>query len=250
MTSINNTFGYSIIANRSYNDGSAWDLLNSTLTANLLPTIQAQAGAGSALATQFLTILAAVFPNDMVATLWYMVWNALKYELLEFFRDKVPDKAEYLISLLRSGIPAHQDVGKWLDKMVEGFDIPDDVLYGADKYEQVGLDLWPATKIAEEQFYCDVSVNEMQVTVEIEWEDLVYRDPGVLASGERDDYEMIFSYSDTGGQSSVTYQNGDIFYKTESLAPVIPGYEISILLGAAAISAISLIYVVMKKRRM
>ncbi|MFX0188300.1 MAG: hypothetical protein ACFE8A_11265 [Candidatus Hodarchaeota archaeon] len=218
----------------TYNDGSDWDALNTTLYTTVYNLYLADPVNYGPLWFA-ITLPPPIGANgDAVYGIYAAIKLGLEVDLIDFFRSKVPDKAEYLITILRAGIPAHQSVDKWLERLVDGFDIPDDVYYGG----------------TDDNFLCDVSVDEMQVTIEIEWADGVMWNPGAAVPEERDDYEMVFLYSDTGSQSSMTYQNGDIFYKTESLAPVIPGYEISILLGAAAISAISLIYVVMKKRRM
>jgi hypothetical protein len=151
-----------------------------------------------------------------------------------FFASKIPDKKEYLNLLLRSGLPAHQPVDSWWEKVIDDFNIEDDVYWGTGTYTHQG----------------GIEVDGMVVTVEYEWEEAAQWQDVDGTMVKFDDYEVEYTYSDTGGQSSVEFKGSDTFYKIESLAPVIPGYEITILLATAAISAIALIYVVMKKRRM
>jgi hypothetical protein len=210
--------------------GTEWSNIHNTIAANPAAA-QLKAGIDITLAG---TPLAPC--NDYVFKWFYIVYNALQVKLIDFFREKIPDRAEFLISLFRSGIPAHQDVSKWLTKMVDEFDINEDNYYGKT-----------------DKFILDASVDGLTVTLKIEWAEgtKIDKDMDFSDDNERQDYEMVFVYSDTGAQSSMTYQDGDdIFYKTEGKAPAIPGFELSILLGAAAISAIGLIYVIMKKRRM
>jgi hypothetical protein len=215
---------------------SAWYFLNATIGGASTPALAGlKAGIDATFATNPYS-----FPNvgDYPFMWYFLMYGGLKTSLLDFFRNKIPDRAEYLIMLLRSGIPAHQPVDSWLEKMVDEFNIDDKYAYGG----------------TDDQFYCDVSVDGMVVTVEIDWVDgiTISDDLTIPAKdNERAGYEMVFTYSDTGGQSSMVYQDGDdIFFKTESIAPAIPGYEVTIILGAGAISAMGLIYVIMKKRRM
>ena len=151
-----------------------------------------------------------------------------------YFRSLVPDKKGYMFLMLKKGLPAHQDVGKWWDSVLDDFDIDEDMIWGTAPFQHQG----------------GVEVDGNTVTYEVEWmPSATYMEAdGTLEQLE--DYEVKFTYSDTGGQSSMEFVGSETFYKTESLAPVIPGYEISILLATAAISAIALIYVVMKKKRM
>ena len=154
-----------------------------------------------------------------------------------FFQGKIPDKKNYLNLMLRGGLPAHQPVDKWWETVLEDFNIEEN-------------NLWDV-KDAPYIHKGGVEQDGMVITVTYEWEAGATWQDADGTVDVLDDYEVIYTYSDTGGQSSVEFTDGDdVFYKIESLAPVIPGYEISILLAAAAISAIALIYVVMKKKRM
>ncbi len=156
--------------------------------------------------------------------------------ILSFFEGEIPDKKEYLNLLLRGGLPAHQPVSSWWGKVVDDFNIDDDAIYGTGT----------TTMFHKGGIEADGNV----VTVDYEWEpSAVWQDTDGTIE-EFEDYSITYTYSDTGGQSSVEFTGSEVFYKIESLAPVIPGYEITILLAAAAISAMALIYIVMKKKRM
>jgi len=213
---------------------SSWDFLNSSIYATVAHEAIVH------LNPTYIQLLQAIqykFGNDAFFA-WYMILkDALEIKLVDFFRSKIPDRAEFLLLLLKSGIPAHQDVGNWLERLVDAFHIDKDQYWNID----------------EDPFTLDVSVDGLVVTAEIEWADGVLVDDSVPVEDqeERKDYDIVFTYGDTGGQSSIEYVKGDeVFFKTEGIAPTIPGFEISILLGAAAIATLGLIFVVMKKRRM
>jgi len=212
----------------THRDGSDWDALNRSMY--LL-------GVVSKLPAEYQDIINIDCGRDAPFGLYQIISGAINEKLVEFFLDKVPDRAEYLLLLLKSGIPAHQDVGKWLEKLVDSFSINDEIYYDA----------------ASNPFYLDVSVDGLVVTAKIEWKQGVCIDESKVWSEEnqREDYKIVFTYGDTGGQSTKEYISGDdIFYKSEGIAPTIPGYEVSILLGAGAIATLGLIFVVIKKRRM
>jgi hypothetical protein len=223
-----------LLGTHTYKDGSSWDALNRSMyllgvVAGLPAEYQAAINAPVAFGG---------FGRDAPFGLWMIVSMAIEELLIDFFRSKIPDRGEYLLILLKAGIPAHQDVGKWLEKMVDAFSIDDEKYYDS---------------IYGDPFKLDVSVDGLVVTAKIEWKEGVCIDESKPWSEEnqREDYEIVFTYGDTGGQSTKEYICGDdIFYKTESIAPTIPGYEVSILLGAGAIATLGLIFVVIKKRRM
>ncbi len=181
-----------------------------------------------------------------------------------FIVDEVPmQKKEFLALLFEQGIYAMQPVDKYLEKIIDDFDIDDDAIWG-DNFVTDGLVAMDALNRG------GISVDGKEVTVEYDWVYLVYDTPdgivqvedeamvpglieaGIIPAGAepRKDYEIIYTYGDTGGQIAIEYKGSDTFFKVESIAPLIPGYEITILLASAAISAIALIYVVMKKKRM
>jgi hypothetical protein len=152
----------------------------------------------------------------------------------------VPKKAGYLYMALEGGLPTYTPTGKYLKEAIDEFDIDEDDT-------ETGH---PAMNGAI-PFKCDVSVDkeEMTVTMEFEFDD--YIDPDDEdAEAELEDWEVTFYYGEYGSQSKVEYSDGDdIIYSKESLA-IIPGFEITIVLGASAVAILGLIYVVMKKRKM
>ncbi|MFX1341005.1 MAG: hypothetical protein ACFFDK_20515, partial [Promethearchaeota archaeon] len=153
--------------------------------------------------------------------------------LIQALVDNYPDKKAYLIGILRAGLPGYTPIDKWWEKILDDFDIDEDTIWrtAANDYHQGG-----------------VYLDGQTVVIEFEWYNVLDWHGDKLE--ERDDYEERYTYGDTGSQSVVEFTDGDdVFYKIESLSPAIPGYEISIFLAAAAISALGLIYVVMKKRR-
>lgn len=164
------------------------------------------------------------------------------YYIEPYFRDMAPmGEKEYLALMFQGGIPASQGVERWLDKVIDDFNINEDLYWGTLDDPNTVADE------SDDQHKGGITVDGLVVTVEYEWAVGVL---GVDGVNQRDDYEIEYTYGDTGGQSSVVYQAGDdIFYKTESLSPAIPGFEVTILLGTAAIATLGLVYVIMKKRK-
>jgi len=150
-----------------------------------------------------------------------------------YFAAKVPDRKEYVNLLLRQGLPAMQPVDKWWEKVLDDFRIDGDGIWGK----------------AGNQHQGGIKQDGLTITVDYEWVDGVMND-WWWGPEQREDYSVSYVYGDTGGQSSVIFEGSGVFYQTESIAPTIPGFEISILLAAAAISALGLIYVIIRKRKM
>ncbi|MFX0077022.1 MAG: hypothetical protein ACFE96_16365 [Candidatus Hermodarchaeota archaeon] len=167
----------------------------------------------------------------------------LKYIMPEVY-DAVPmQKKEYLAMLFGAGIYAMQPVDKFLEKIINDFDIDGDRVWGDD------FTMYNDTTRKDNLHIGGISIEGRVVTIEYEWAEPIYDDPNDLEK-ERKDYKIIYTYGETGGQISIEYVGSEPFFKIEGIAPLIPGYEITILLASAAISAIALIYVVMKKKRM
>ena len=138
-----------------------------------------------------------------------------------------------MAAILRAGLPAHAPVDKWWEKVIDDFNIDEDTVW---------------VNLQGDANQGGVYVDGKTVVIEYEWYNV--QDWHGIKYEDRDDYEERYTYGDTGGQSMVEFTDGDeVFYKIEALSPAIPGYEITIFLAAAAISALGLIYVVMKKRR-
>ncbi len=230
-------------------------------------------------------ILALYPPNDLT---WFGgnnythhdfvvgLYGAVDY-VLEFLwwviESGNPDKFGTLLKLLLAGQPIYTPSSDYMAKVLDLFDIDDDVLYkipylhyGRDlngdglivniEYGKTtvltGLDLLGET--VHVYAYVDISEENGVVTVEIEYPDGQI-DPSDrpqfngLNTRELDDFEYEFAFGDYGAQETRTIKDGDTIIWQLGLIEQIPGFEISIILGASAISIIGLIYVVMKKRR-
>ncbi len=192
-----------------------------------------------------------------------------------------PDnKAAHLLATLVSGQPVYVPQGDFMDKVIDTYDIDDDVLYripyvigekdidldgsisaipkgtwttfnimGAD---MPGIyDLGGETKYVDA--YVDVGAENGVVTFGIEYLD-GQLDPGDVITGDLDpaelkDFEFVFAFGQYGSQDSTTVKDGDTEFWKSAGIDQIPGFEISIILGASALSIIGLIFVVMKKRK-
>ena len=89
--------------------------------------------------------------------------------------------------------------------------------------------------------------------MEFEFDD--YPDPADVREGDSDpdeleDWEVVFTYSEYGSQSKVQYMDGDDIFYEKAGVDQIPGFEVTIIIGASALSILGLIYIVMKKRKM
>ena len=185
-----------------------------------------------------------------------------------------PDKFGYLYKGLLGGQPIYTPSSDYLAKVLDEFDIDDDVLYkipylhygedlngdGVIYKVQIGkkYSLNPLLDLGGEvQYvyaYADVSEENGVVTIEIEYQDGQIDPHDIYAFGgdnedELDDFEYEFAFGDYGAQETKTIKDGDTIIWQLGLIEQIPGFEISIILAASAISIIGLIYVVMKKRK-
>jgi hypothetical protein len=190
------------------------------------------------------------------------------------FHASIPDKAGFFLGQLIAGQPAMVPQADFMAKVVKEYNLKDDVLY--DMYGfQYGEDLDKDGEIsavpvgAESRFtgtplggetvypkaYMDFSAEGGVVTVKIEWPKNMIDPADMYIFGgdnedELKDFEIVFPYGDTGGQGTVSYQHGTTIFWQMGGVEQIPGFEISIILGASALSIIGLIYVIMKKRKM
>ncbi|MFX1395206.1 MAG: hypothetical protein ACFFAH_16805 [Promethearchaeota archaeon] len=173
-----------------------------------------------------------LFGNDNVVAVYQVIKGNIE-GLRDAVIASIPDKKNYLTGVLRAGLPVYAPVDKYWEKVLDDFNINDE-------------SLWYDSLLVPHKG--GIKLEGKTVVVEMEWENVWDDHEGTLE--ERESYEERYTYGDTGGQSVVSFVDGsDEFYRIESLSPAIPGYEISILLAAAAISALGLIYIVMKKRR-
>ncbi|MFX0070378.1 MAG: hypothetical protein ACFFAO_04735 [Candidatus Hermodarchaeota archaeon] len=177
--------------------------------------------------------------------------TAIAGQLLDiqpFFETYIPKAAGYLYMALEGGLPVYTPTGKFLDNMVEEFE--DDI----EDSEDVNENAHPAME-GTIYFEADVDVDKEAMTITMEFDFNDAYDPEDIRDGDADpdeleNWEVTFYYGEYGSQNKIEYSHGDeIFYSKESLA-VIPGYEITIILGASAVAILGLIYVVMKKRKM
>ncbi len=198
-------------------------------------------------------------------------WYTLEYAY--------PTKAGHLIATLVSGQPVYVPQGDFMDKVVDTYDVDDDVLYripyviGENPLIELDASIsaipkgtWaslPVVGVSTPVYdlggetvyvdaYVDVSSENGVVTVGIEYID-GQLDPGDVAMGvapgDLEDFEMVFVFGQYGSQESVTFKDGDTEFWKSGGIDQIPGFEISIILGASALSIIGLIFVVMKKRK-
>ena len=177
----------------------------------------------------------------------------------------LPDKGGFFLAQLISGQPPASPAADFMAKVIEEYDIDDEDLSDMYKFEY-GKDLdasgdisaipygavsrYTGTPLGGEtiypQAYLDFSSEGEVVTVEIEWQD-DYPDPkdvlkGDLDPDELEDFEIVFGDSEQ-------WKDGDKVFWQMSGVEQIPGYEVTILLGASAISVFALVYVIMKKRK-
>jgi hypothetical protein len=150
------------------------------------------------------------------------------------FETYIPKAGGYLYMALEGGYPVYTPTGKFLVNLVEEFE--DDI----EDSEDVPENAHPAMDgTIPFEVSVDVDKEAMTVTMEFDFDD--YPDPYEVAKGESDpdeieDWEVTFYYGEYGSQSKVEYKHGDeIFYSKEGLA-VIPGFEITIILGASAVA--------------
>jgi hypothetical protein len=172
----------------------------------------------------------------------------------EFFEKLIPKAGGYLYLALTGGLPVYTPTGKFLANMVEEFE--DDIEDSEDTPETGHPDMDGSIPY---EVSVDVDKEAMTITIEFEMDD--YIDPAYYSPDpnggteiddpdEMEDWEVTFYYGEYGSQSKIEYKHGDdIFFSKESLA-IIPGFEITIILGASAVAILGLIYVVMKKRKM
>jgi hypothetical protein len=185
-------------------------------------------------------------------SLSYLLTNAIggPYLIYTDFEKMIPKKAGYLYLALEGGLPVYTPTADYLRKMVEEFNIKDD-------FVETGHPAMDGVI----PFTCDVEVEGMVITMEFEFDD--YPDPAdwevdcdltaaevEAKPDELEDWEVVFTYSEYGSQAKIQYMDGDEIFFEKGGVDQIPGYEVTIILGASALSILALIYVVMKKRKM
>ncbi len=211
------------------------------------------------------------YVHDLVAGLVIGIHAVLQGSWYTLEYSYPDNKAAHLLATLVSGQPVYVPQGDYMDKVIDTYDIDDDVLYRIPYVEgekDINLDGvisalpvgtlsdWGYDFGGESKYvsaYVDVSAENGVVTFGIEYVD-GQLDPGDVITGDLDpnelsDFEMVFVYGEYGGQDSTTVKDGNTEFWKSAGIDQIPGFEISIILGASALSIIGLIFVVMKKRK-
>jgi len=229
-------------------------------------------------ATLISPLLAGInnYTEDYVQGIWGACDSILETVYAQFSAS-IPDKAGFFLGQLTAGQPAMTPSDDFLKKVIKTYNLDEDgeTLYGMYGYEY-GKDLngdgeisavpvgaksrFTHLDLGGETFYpyaymtFEWDSTTSAVIVEIEWPDnyIDPRDLSVFGGDNEDDlsdFEIAFPYGDTGGQGTVSYMDGDDIFWQMGGVESIPGFEITILLGASAIAILGLIYVVMKKRK-
>jgi hypothetical protein len=192
-------------------------------------------------------------PGSMIYTLMG-AGSQVPTAIYDSFEELIPKAGGYLYLALSGGLPVYTPTGKFLANMIEEFE--DDIEDSEDTKETGHPDMDGSIPF---EVSVKVDKEEMVVTMKFRMDDYIdpaYNNPKDAVGGveldepdEMEDWKVKFYYSEYGSQNKIEYLKGDdVFYSKESLA-VIPGFEITIIIGASAIAIIGLIYVIMKKRK-
>ncbi|MFX1275399.1 MAG: hypothetical protein ACFFAH_02930 [Promethearchaeota archaeon] len=148
-----------------------------------------------------------------------------------YFRSLVPDKKEYLAELFLQGIPGMKPIEKYLEKVINDFDIDEDVYWGGTKKHKGGI-----------------TVNERVVTIEYEWAQGVL---GVDGVSQRENFKIEFTYASSGSQNLIEFKGSEVFYRIEILNPTAQIYTVILItiIVIASIAIIGIGYVILKKMR-
>ncbi|MFX1339489.1 MAG: hypothetical protein ACFFDK_12825 [Promethearchaeota archaeon] len=251
-------------------DVEVYEYLNSTAIPGLFAYLVSE---GEMTAKQMADLLEAIdVPNDIHLLQEFPGWNGGDYytdrvyglwgtpmKILQIMAESIdfgyPSKPGFLLSTLCAGLPVYVPQDDFTAKIVKIFNIRDDILYKVPFVSREFEDAEGIPVFIPVYAYFDISAENGIVTVGIEYKDGIRYDPSDLFNGEADpneldDFEVTFAYGDTGGQGTVQVKDGDTVFWEAGAVQGIPGFEITIILGASALSILALIYVVMKKRKM
>jgi hypothetical protein len=263
------------------NTGELYEFINYTIKAEIdtwkLPAASKAFLLGSMTTPNNLTSKGApnAYVQDWVAGLYGFVDVVLETVYFQF-KALIPDKAGFFLGQLIAGQPAMTPSGDFMTKVIEEYNFDEDgetlydmygFEYGKDLNSDGEIDATPYGAVSRfsqidlngetvyPQAFMEFEWDGSAVIAEIEWqEDSIDPKDWVAFGGdgedELEDFEIEFPYGDTGGQGTVSYMDGDEIFWQMGGVDQIPGFEISILLGASAIAILGLIYVVMKKRKM
>jgi hypothetical protein len=259
-------------------------MLNTTALIAVNQTLDAQLNVDATLKAT----VALLGGGNLVIGCYHLAYFVLGQVIAEV-NALIPDKFGYLWQLLWEGLPTYVPQADFLKRMLKEFDWENDfdgdrlfkidgLAYGKDITDATGMGgpdgeisaipygsviVAPVTSnpiaLPGETIYVyaypTLEIETSTITIEIEYID-DYIDPADLSifggdnEDELEDWEVVFPYGDTGTQGTVSIQDGDEIIAQWGGIDQIPGFEISIILGASAISIIGLIYVIMKKRKM
>lgn len=190
----------------------------------------------------------------------------------------IPDKFGLLLRFLEEEMPCYVPQHDYMSKVVELYNLKEDILYripfidygkdldgdgmimGIELGSKAPMSGFPllGSQLGGDTIYIyaeiEVEVVDGVVTVEINYQKDQLDpkdDPRMGGDGkdELEDFEWVFTYGDTGTQDVIQIKDGDVVFYEIGILEQIPGFEISVILGASAVSIIGLIYVVMKKRK-
>jgi hypothetical protein len=212
------------------------------------------------------------YTEDYVLGFW-----GLASGILETIRETLEaygrDPAAYLFELMEAGQPPAEPAADFLKRAVKEFNHDEDDLiklpfveYGRDidKDGEVSVlplgikDRFTGEDLGGETIYVygylDLDVSDDGIlTIEVEYQDdqidpkddLRWLAYGFDVDGEDEleDYEVEFFGDDT------VWKDGDTQFWVYGGVEQIPGYEVTVILGASAFAIMGLIYVVMKKRK-
>ena len=172
------------------------------------------------------------YMNDAVFGL-YLTLKQLLGGVMFLHKAIIPTPSGLLWNYLTDGLPTYQPSDDFWAKVLDLFDVDD---------EEVEYYLYyvpaPCTM--------DVSREGSTITVEIEYEPedpVDETDPlDIDPDDTLEDFTVIF------GDDVIFEADGEIFFQFGGVEQI-PGYEITVILGASAVSILALVYVIMKKRK-
>jgi len=235
-----------IALNTSFNqlNPTNWTALNNTVLVllNLLKIVPPKPGeANPGLENLPWMLLEAALKSD--GTNFLQNGTSGLLAINDLVAGSIPGKFGFLYNLLLEGLPIYKPTDHFLGKIVDYFDIDDeDIEMGIP-----GLD--PSIQVRG-----GVELEGSAITLKFEYIDDTV-DPAD-PDEELKDWEVTFTYGDTGSQESVIFKDddGEEFYRSEGLPmdyfqiPLVR--NIAIAAGiSAAVAILGVIYIIMRKRR-
>ena len=168
-----------------------------------------------------------------------IVWLMTNMESAGAFQMIYPAKTIMELLLIDKGLPMAKEFDDYVPEFLDNID----KIAKDNDYAGV-VPNWPEDKSMK-----DIEYDEATDTITIEYEK---DDSFFMEATVKDDFTIEVILGDTGTASPLNFRTGDteedIFFQKQGVA-MIPGYEVSLMLGIAAFATIGLIYTVMKKRK-